>query len=145
MAETLRFFVPGIPRPKGSLRAFVRGRHAVLQEGNKDAVRPWMSSISLAARDAGVTPTDAAVRLGLVFYFPRPKGHFSKKGLRPDAPAFHTKKPDLDKLLRAALDSLTGVAYLDDSQVVTLDPAAEKVYSDAEHPPGLHVEWEVLS
>ena len=37
-----------------------------------------------------------------------------------------TKKPDTDKLLRAVLDSLTGIGYEDDAQVVRV--IAEKQY-----------------
>ena len=35
-------------------------------------------------------------------------------------------KPDLDKLIRAVLDGLTGVAYVDDSQVILIQ--ATKTY-----------------
>lgn len=41
--------------------------------------------------------------------------------------AHHVTKPDIDKLLRAILDALTGVLYLDDKQVVTL--LARKQYA----------------
>ena len=36
--------------------------------------------------------------------------------------------PDLDKYIRACLDSLTGICYVDDSQIV--DISSRKVYSD---------------
>jgi Holliday junction resolvase RusA-like endonuclease len=41
----------------------------------------------------------------------------------------HTKKPDLDKLLRALKDALKGVIYRDDSQVVRV--VTSKDYSPA--------------
>jgi Holliday junction resolvase RusA-like endonuclease len=43
-------------------------------------------------------------------------------GIRP------TKKPDCDNIAKAVLDALNGIAYYDDSQVVTV--TVEKLYSD---------------
>lgn len=143
----VEFFVPGLPVAKGSLRAFTRkGGGVGVEEGNADKVRPWMSSISLAARDAGAVPGDGPVRVGLTFVMPRPKGHFKKNGvLKPDAPSFHAKKPDVDKLVRAALDALTGVAFTDDARVCGLDPAPWKRYAGTNEPIGARIVVEALT
>jgi crossover junction endodeoxyribonuclease RusA len=45
-------------------------------------------------------------------------------------------RPDIDKLARAVLDALTGVAFRDDSQVAKLDLL--KLWVDA-IPPGVQV------
>lgn len=56
----------------------------------------------------------------------RPKDHFSTAGvIKQWAPRFPTKKPDLDKTLRAIKDALTGIVYVDDSQVVVVTIAKE--------------------
>ena len=123
----LAFDVPGVPAPKGSLRAFSRGKHVALVWNNADKVRPWMSSISLAARDAGATPVEGPVSVGVTFRLPRPKGHYGAKGLKASAPLWPSKKPDVDKLVRALLDALTGIAWGDDAQVVSV--SASKVYA----------------
>ena len=59
---------------------------------------------------------------------PRPKAHLRANGDVKEAAQtlIHTKKPDIDKLVRLVLDALTGIAYVDDSQVVLL--YAEKSY-----------------
>lgn len=99
-------------------------------ENNADRLRPWMSSITLAARDAGAYADEGPVTVGLTFYFPRPKGHFNAKGeLRPKAPRFPAGKPDLDKIVRSVLDALANVAFADDSRVVGLDPPPWKFYA----------------
>ena len=39
-----------------------------------------------------------------------------------------TKKPDVDNIAKAILDSLNGIAYRDDSQIVELN--MKKLYAD---------------
>jgi crossover junction endodeoxyribonuclease RusA len=122
--SVVSFFVPGKPAGKGSLRAFARADGGVgVEEGNADKVRPWMHAIAASALEAGVRVLeDGSVGLVLIFRRPRPKSHTGAKGnLKPSAPSWPTTKPDIDKLARAVLDALTGVAYRDDSQVVRLE------------------------
>ena len=124
-----RFFVPGIPQTKGSASAFIpKGwDRAIVTNDNKKA-KPWQNDIALAARAAGITMCDEAIRVEVTFLFARPKSHVGKKGLRPRAPLYHTQKPDIDKCVRVVLDALTGIAYPDDSRVVVV--AANKEWSD---------------
>ena len=67
-----------------------------------------------------------AVVVEVVFEFDRPKSHFNKKGLKSTVPIYHTGTPDVDKLLRALFDSMTGVIFHDDSQVAVV--RAVKLY-----------------
>ena len=67
---------------------------------------------------AGLVPTYDAIRLRLIAYFPVPKSYSKKKrnecvtGLvKP------TVKPDIDNVVKAALDAMNGVVYADDKQV----------------------------
>ena len=68
--------------------------------------------------------------MGVVFYFNRPKSHFRTGKytylLRDDAPTQHTKKPDIDNLVKFVADSFNTHFYKDDSQIVELK--AEKYY-----------------
>ncbi len=93
--------------PKGWTRPVLTTDNAKL--------KPWRQELSGTAEVAfaGVAPAERKIGVGVyvVFFFDRPKS-VSKKV------AHKTTKPDLDKLLRAVLDSLTGIAYIDDSQVV---------------------------
>lgn len=127
----ITFFVPGVPVPKGSARAFMRRgmAHPVVVQDNAEKQKPWASLISLKAEAAGCRPETCGVRLGLTFSMPRPKAHYRASGeLKPTAPYTVTKKPDLDKLVRLVLDALSGVAYADDCQVVRV--AASKRYAE---------------
>jgi len=120
MAE-IAFTVYGTPIPKGSTRAFYvksLGR-AVITAANAKT-KPWQQEVAgaaVAARaSAGWGITDEAVVLDVTFYLPRPKS-------LPKRVIEHCKKPDLDKLLRATKDALTGVLWRDDSQVVAVTGA----------------------
>jgi len=59
------------------------------------------------------------VEINVIFHMQRPKTVTRKEPF---------KRPDIDKLARAVLDALTGVAYEDDEQVVKL--VASKEYTD---------------
>lgn len=123
MSDPIRFKVYGVPVPQGSMRAFnVNGRARISQGGSAESRRKlgdWRQAIGEEARRA--LPEDATLLEGPVyvtvsFLLPKPKS--APKKLR-----HCTKKPDLDKLLRALLDALSGVIFTDDSQVVSLTAA----------------------
>lgn len=82
----------------------------------------WRATIALKAKEAGCKPVEGPVRVNLIFHLKRPK---TVKRLFPIV------APDLDKLIRGVLDGLTGVAYVDDAQVV--DIFAQKVYTNFAH------------
>jgi crossover junction endodeoxyribonuclease RusA len=121
--------VRGIPAAQGTARAFVAGGRARIAT---DANRPnspigaWRAAIATEARRE-YGDTDAArgpIRIVAELSWPRPKAHYRgatpAKGLRADAPVLKWTKPDIDKCARAILDALTGIAYVDDAQVVEL-------------------------
>lgn len=113
----IEFNVPGTPRPQGSKRHI---GHGVMIESSKH-VKNWRAVASLAALQAmaGAKPIQKpeAVAVHVHFIFERPKKHYNSKGLKADSPGLHTQTPDVDKLLRALLDSMTGIVFCDDAQV----------------------------
>ncbi len=90
--------------------------------------KPWEAVVAAAALEAGAEPLDGPIAVGLVFRLPRPAGHFGRRWLRPAAPAWPASRPDLDKLIRAVLDALTGICWRDDSRVVEI--RATKRYAE---------------
>jgi crossover junction endodeoxyribonuclease RusA len=74
--------------------------------------------------------------LSVVFRFKRPAGQIGKRGIKPSAPPHLTsaRAGDLDKILRSTFDSLTGVAFDDDRQVVSVN--ASKRYCTQDEPQG---------
>lgn len=139
------FTALGTPVAQGSKRHVGRG---IMVESSK-TLRPWRDTLAYEAREAMGTmrPFAGPVNLNVTFRVPRPKSHYrtgSHAGeLRPDAPVWSPKKPDLDKLLRALLDACTTAGvWLDDSQVATVH--ARKVYANDFARPGVEVAVEML-
>ncbi len=125
--------IPGEPATKGSTRSFTSartGKVVTLPASNR--TDEYEARVKLAARQKWEgKPTRLPVRLCITFWLKRPKSHYRSgrysRYVRHKAPFEHVKRPDLDKLLRAILDGLTGVIYEDDSQVY--DIKASKFYS----------------
>lgn len=112
MSERVSFFVAGVPIQQGSARAFLAGGKARITSDTRRDLKGWRSDIHAAADQRFSALWTGPVGVSLEFVMPRPKS-LAKKYARP----WHAKKPDIDKLERAALDAFTGVVYGDDAQV----------------------------
>jgi Holliday junction resolvase RusA-like endonuclease len=125
-----QLFVAGDPRPQGSKKAFNRGKHIVLVEANKDlpAWRETMKrnfELKMLEFD---NPFPIAVSVSLHFWLRRPKSVTRQ---------YATGTYDVDKLTRAALDSLQSANVItNDSNVVDL--TVRKSYAD-DHESGVLV------
>lgn len=143
----LDMFVPGVPRPGGSKKAWVYtpkggGKpRAAMQDASGANGKNWRSAIvGVLASAWKWPPLDCPLAVDFEFTMPRPKAHYRPNGeLRPNAPVFHTGKPDTTKLVRAAEDSINGIAWVDDSRIVIQN--ATKVYGDR---PGMAVRVQAL-
>lgn len=126
----ISFTAFGVPQPKGSTRSFVFKGRAVTTNANAKT-KPWQQQVAAAARVAFALrqPMEGAVAVWLEFHMPRPKSVKREH---------HTVKPDLDKLTRTVLDALTGVAYVDDSQVTRVH--VTKAYVTLGQSPGVDVQ-----
>jgi Holliday junction resolvase RusA-like endonuclease len=124
-----KFSCAGTPVQGGSKKAFLVRKAGVVVRAavTDDAGKPnraWMAVVRDAAERAmeGRDPTAEPVAVRLVFRFIRPSSHFGSGRnaavLKPSAPVFHAQTPDVDKLVRLALDACTGVVWRDDKQVV---------------------------
>ena len=80
------------------------------------------------------SPILGDIRLKLWFCMPRPRGHYGTGRndgiLKASAPRWHTKRPDLDNLIKFVLDALggRGIYWKDDSQVYSI--VAQKLYDE---------------
>lgn len=119
----LRFIVYGKPEPQGSSRAFIpKGWKRPVITSTNTKLKPWRQQIAFTALQAAINVADGRpaplfssepVQLCALFYFDRPK----RQTKRERAQMYKVTKPDIDKLIRAIGDALTGIAYQDDNQI----------------------------
>ena len=112
------FRVAGRPAPQGSKSYLGKGRF----KEQSPHVAAWRNDVRNAAVNrCGEALIAGPVMTQIAFLMLRPKNHYVSSNrdrpLRADAPFWHTSTPDRDKLERATNDALTGVIWIDDSQV----------------------------
>jgi crossover junction endodeoxyribonuclease RusA len=131
----LAFRVIGRPVPQGSMVASYNRKMGVAHVHHVQgaALSQWRNDVRNGAIQAGAVLTTAPVAIYISFGMPRPKAHttlrYGKYVVRQNfVNHLPSVQPDLDKLVRAVMDALTGIAYSDDAQVVTI--LAEKRYAE---------------
>ena len=112
MASEMSFRVPGLPITQGSMVSAGRG----MRHSNSDLLdwREKIGWIAIQARPTGwpsISNGEQAFGVELGFFLARP-AYLPRRVLYP------VKKRDVDKLLRAVLDALSGVLWRDDGQVI---------------------------
>jgi Holliday junction resolvase RusA-like endonuclease len=113
----------GEPASQGS-HSVINGR---IVQVNSTKHKKWRNAVAFAALDLvtdGWELLDEPLELTVIFYLPRPKSVLDR--------AYPAVMPDLDKLVRAVGDSLSGVVYVDDSRIISL--TAKKLYADDRGP-----------
>ena len=124
--SSIIIFVPGEPRSQGSKRWLPNGG---LKEAGAENLRPWRASVTshtvAEMRRENFPTLEGPVYVTIDFLYLRPKSHYgtgkNSGTLKPSAPMFKATMPDIDKLCRAILDSLTDASlFRDDGQVASL-------------------------
>lgn len=136
----IQFTVHGLAQSAGSKRAFAykkadgSGKLGVRVADMNPKAAEWKNLVRDKAAEAmaGVPLLDGPLCLEVIFFRPRPKGHYGSgrnaQMLKAGAARQPTTAPDTTKLVRCLEDALTGVVWRDDSQVVIQH--AEKWYGD---------------
>ncbi len=118
----ISFTVHGIPVAQGSMVAFMpkNARRPIMHSSNSNELKKWRSEVAKMASLtlSGGSPAGRSVpmRVTVLFVFLTPQSSKYIECVKP---------PDLDKLVRAILDSLTGVVWDDDAQVTELHATKE--------------------
>lgn len=131
--------VDGLPVTQGSKSQVRTPAGYRLIDVHQKELREWRRDIEEVARAIAGVPKDAPpywpapvpIVLIVEFRMQRPKNVPRARRGRPST------RPDLDKLLRAAYDAITGVIYHDDGQVCRTDMI--KRYTVGDEPPGITI------
>lgn len=133
--KIIQFTIHGKAATAGSKRVFPikrkNGSVGVSVAPDNPRAKQWMGAVADRAGEAmGNRPLiTGPVKLTCRFTLTRPKGHYgtgrNADKLKDSAPRYHIQKPDLTKLIRAVEDSLTGIVWRDDTQVVSHDESAK--------------------
>lgn len=118
MIDTFIFVIPGVPIAKKRPRFVRRGKFVGTYNEQETEEGRFLLSVRTQYK---ASPLEGALKVEMIFLFPRPKGHFGRKGLKPSAPKHHTKKPDLDNCIKFVKDCLNKEVWNDDSSVVYLE------------------------
>jgi Holliday junction resolvase RusA-like endonuclease len=121
----IKFTIPGEPKAKARHRITKRGFSYTPKETVE--YENWVKQCYLL--EHGQTMLEGQINAHIKAYFGIPKS-YSKKQRRQieEGKLRPTKKPDTDNIAKAVLDSLNGIAYRDDSAVVSL--TVEKLFDD---------------
>lgn len=131
------FRVDGHPETAGSKRAFVptdkktgqpyrdRGGRIIVNvvDDNPDS-KAWKTRVALHARQiwGARPPLTAPLFVEFIFFRESPASRYgtgkNANVIKRSAPAFPGTRPDVLKLARAVEDAITGVVWVDDSQIV---------------------------
>jgi len=121
----LKLTVPGEPQAKQRPRMTRMGR---TYTPAKTVNYETLIQECFASTFPGHTPLEGALVLNVQAHFTVPASWSQKKQrLAYDCQLRPTKKPDIDNIIKC-MDALNGIAWKDDSQIVTV--IASKWYSD---------------
>lgn len=117
--------IDGVPVAKGRPRL---GRYGTYTPKKTQEYEEYVK-MCWVAKYGAIQPAEQPLEVNIVFYLPIPKSYSKKQRAEIlNGRLKHTKKPDIDNLIKSVLDALNGLAYVDDSKIIKA--AAEKQYSE---------------
>lgn len=118
----MRFSIKCCPQGKARARTFYDKRQGKMRSITPEQTKDYESLVRFSYKDAGGEYYDKQLMaVDIKAYYPIPKSYSKKKTIAClEGKIRPTTKPDLDNITKAILDALNGVAWYDDSQVVSL-------------------------
>ena len=118
--------ISGQPQGKGRPR-FTRTGKAYTPDKTKEYERRIQAAAWKAMQEAKLKLTERFVAVDVIAFMEIPKSWSNVKRMEAEYGAIqHTTKPDLDNIVKAALDGIEGAVYASDKQVTSIK--ARKMY-----------------
>ena len=124
----LKFNIPGKPIAKKRPRFFRRGNFTGTYNDQRTEEGRFLWEVQNQlplGMNGPIIESEGHICMRVIFYMPIPKSTSKKKR---QILLYHTKKPDLDNLVKFVKDCFNDVVWKDDSQVAELH--AGKMYSE---------------
>jgi len=131
----VKVIIPGEPCAQGRGRAAVVNGRAHIFDPKKS--RSWKGAAQCHMQEAmgDRKPFTGALQIFIKAVFTCPKSDYKKTREVPER--WHTKRGDIDNVVKAVLDAGNGVLWLDDAQVCSV--SAQKVIAAQGEPPNVVV------
>ena len=120
------FEILGKPIGKGRPRLGRFGTYTPQKTANYETLVKY----TFARLFPNVRPTDKPIKARITAVFIIPKSYTKKQITEITNKPVYVKKPDCDNIAKIILDSLNGIAYVDDNQVCDL--VIKKCYGEQE-------------
>ena len=120
----LTITIPGAPIAKKRPRFARRGKFVTTYNDQQTEEGKFICIMQAQLKNHQPIPVGVPIHLEVFFGMPYPASMSQKKRNGAE----HTKKPDIDNLLKFLKDCGNGILWHDDSQVVSVE--AQKAYSD---------------
>lgn len=128
---SIEFTVLGVPSPQAPGTTIIKGKSR-FRGGISTSLKFWRQRIAQEAQAAVIAQgwelATGPLYLSCIFRLKRPQKLSEPKG------RWHTKKPDLKNLVWAVEDSLTGIVYADDKQIVSYGEMHKRYAHEGEQP-----------
>ena len=127
----IMFTVYGTPTPKGRPRFSTRGKFPVAYTPEKTKAYEFEVGMMALAAMGGTKPLEGALEAFIYVTYAVPAS-YSKKRLEACLSGLekHTKKPDLDNVVKSVIDGMDKIVFDNDSQITSIH--ATKVYGEVE-------------
>ncbi len=127
MMERIFFTVPGKPQGKGRPRFARTGNY--VKTYTPAETESYENLIKLACSAVCKEPLEGPLKIYIRAFFPIPKSWSKKRqAMALSGEIRPTTKPDFDNIAKVVCDSLNGIAYGDDTQIV--DAVTTKRYDN---------------
>ena len=129
MSISIMFTVYGTPTPKGRPRFSTRGKFPVAYTPEKTKAYEFEVGMMALAAMGGTKPLEGALEAFIYITYAVPES-YSKKRLEAclSGSEKHTKKPDLDNVIKSVIDGMDKIVFDNDSQITSIH--ATKVYGE---------------
>ena len=125
----ITFAVYGEPVPKGRPRFSTRGKFPVAYTPEKTKTYEFEVGMMALAAMGGAKPLEGALEAFIYATFAVPDSYSKKRteACLNDSEK-HTKRPDLDNVIKSVIDGMDKIVFLNDSQITSI--YSTKVYGE---------------